>query len=328
MYMVGLLDLAQENYGPAQAAFDKYESLGGRGFNREHADLYAARRQFGQAVRVLRKYDTSELKAADLSMRLPDISYALDQGQWRAALAAAQALQKQSDSVSKLMSETYTGASLGLRSHEQGARVLPEWRNFVATEMRGAVNPDDPDIFASRFDALYGASQLARLGDVKAAQAVFDQLRQPVMQSGFPTLVDMATVLEAELSLAGNQPKAAIAALKPRVSGSELCIVHAVLLRAYRQANLPQEASQEAAWLMSHRGRAYVELNSNWLLQPSNVLESDLAILSGAELAEAAGDHAQARELLGKFTKAWQQPPGFVAERLLKLKAAINPQKG
>lgn len=85
-----------------------------------------------------------------------------------------------------------------------------------------------------------------------------DQLRQLVTQSGYPTLVDMTKVLEAELALAENHPKAAIAILRPRVVGSELCIVHAVLLRAYRQVNLPLEGLQEAAWLSAHRGLAYV----------------------------------------------------------------------
>jgi tetratricopeptide (TPR) repeat protein len=327
-YMAGLLNLAQENYGASEVAFNKYESLGGRGFNREHADLYAARRQFGQARRVLRKSDETGIKTVDLDMRLPEVTYLLDQGRWPEALEAANELRKVSATASKLRERAYSGMALGLRSYEKGAETLPEWRRFVAEEMRAAIRPDHPDAFSSRFAALYGASQLARLGDRPAAQSVLDQLSRPVAESGYPTLVDMAKVLEAELALTNEQPKAAIAMLAPRVVGSELCIVHAVLLRAYKQANLTQEAVQEASWLSAHRGRAYVEANSSWLLQPVNVLEADLAILSSAELAVAGGDPEQARLLLDRFSKAWRHPPGFVAERVLKLKSAISPQKG
>lgn len=327
MYLLGLLHLAQENYGPAEVAFNKFDSLGGGGFNREHADLYAAQRQFGQARRVLRKYEKSGLKAADLPMRLPEITYALDQGKWQDALFAVKQLQKESATTSKQLEQTYAGTALGLLTHERGAKVLPEWRRFVAGHMPNAIDPNDPDVFAARFASLYGASQLAYLGDASAAQKVLDQLRQPVLQSGYPTLVDMVAVLEAEMALAENQPTVAIALLKQRVTGSELFIVHAVLLRAHKKANQAQEAIQEVTWLTSHRGRAYVEANSNWLLQPINVLESDLALLSGAELALAVGDPEQARVWIGKFAKAWRQPPGFVAERVLNLKAALNLQK-
>ena len=242
-------------------------------------------------------------------------------------MAAAQVLYQQSANASKLMERTYFGMALSLRTYEKGIDALPEWRRFVETEMLGAVNPDDPDLFPSRFAALYGASQLARRGDARTAQMVLDQLREPIATSGYPTLVDMSKVLEAELALAGNDSSAAIAILRPRVVGSELCIVHSVLLRAYRRANLSQEAMQEAIWLSSRRGRAYVEANSGKLLQPMNVLESDLAILSAAELAEAAGDPDEARVWMSKFALAWRQPPGFVAERLLKLKTALSPRK-
>jgi putative peptide modification system cyclase len=328
MYLVGVLNLAQENYGEARAAFEKYEGLGGRGFNREHADLYAAQRQFSHARRVLRQGDRVGIPSADLNLRLPEITYPLDQGHWQEALRAAKGLEKEAAGASKLMERTLFGTALGLATYEQGTRTLRDWQRFTAAEMRGAADPNGAEIFPTRFAALYGGSQLARLGDPSAARRVLEQLRKPTEQSGYPTLIDMTKVLEAELALAENKPQAAIELLKSRVLGSELCIVHAVLLRAYRQANMTQEATGEAIWLSSHRGRAYVEWNSEFLLQPINVLESDLAILARAELAEASGNVDLARKLLVSFGKLWRQPPGFVAERVLKLEAALSSRKG
>jgi putative peptide modification system cyclase len=327
MYVDGVINLAQENYGQAEIAFNKYESLGGRGLNRDHGDLYAAQRKFGQADRVLRKADKAGVQAEDLNMRLPEITYVLDQGRWSGALSAAEALHKQTANSSRRVERTYYGMLLSLRTYGVGEAALPDWRRFVAGEMPKAVNPNDPDVFASRFAALYGASELAKRGDIKTAQDILQKLGNPIASSGYPTLVDMAKVLEAELALAAKNPRAAIAILAPRVNGSELCIVHATLLRAYQAENLLQEAMQEANWLIAHRGRAYVEANSGKLLQPTNVLESDMALLSGAELAEEAGDPKAAEAMIAKFTAAWRQPPGFAAERLLKLRAAINSRK-
>ena len=327
MYLLGLLDTAQEDYSGAEVSFNKYESLGGRGFNRDHADLYASERQFRRAEQVLKQADSTGIKAVDLEMRLSTITYPLDQGRWQAALNSARELQRDSAAVSKLLERIRFGTALGLVTFEQGSGALPDWRRFAAAELPSAGAPDGPDVFSLRFAALYGASQLAKLGDAQTARGVLKELRQPVEQSGYPTLVDMAKVVEAELSLAENRPDLAIEILKSRVHGSELCIVHAVLLRAYRQANLSQDAIREAQWLSSHRGRAYVEWNAERMLQPMNVLESDLAVLALAELANSDGDANKARQLLAKFALIWRQPPGFVAERVLKLNAAISSRK-
>ncbi|MEO7251686.1 MAG: putative peptide modification system cyclase [Arenimonas sp.] len=326
MYLVGVVNLAQENYAGAELAFKRYENLGGRGFNRDHGDLFAIRRQYFLAQRVLGKSEGSGIPSADLNMRLPEITYALDQGRWREALQATRTLEN-SPAASELMSRTYRGTGLALQTYELGTQIIPEWRRFSAEAMRGANDSKDGDVFSWRFAALYGASHLAQLGDTIPARALLDKLRQPVIQSGYPTLVDMVNVLEAELAIAEKHPTLAIAALKPRVTGSELCIVHAVLLRAYQQANSPTEAMQEAVWLSSHRGRAYVEWNSEYILQPINVLEADLAILSRAEMARAAGDLDLARRLLAGFEKAWPQPPGFVAARVIKLRDAVSVKR-
>jgi hypothetical protein len=95
--------------------------------------------------------------------------------------------------------------------------------------------------------------------------------------------------------------------------------VHSVLLRAYRHDGAPADARREAEWLAQHRGRAYVEWGDQFLLQPANVLETDLALLEAAEIARETGDRALAARQLDKFRAAWKQPPALVARRVASL---------
>ena len=63
------------------------------------------------------------------------------------------------------------------------------------------------------------------------------------------------------------------------------------------------------------------------MLQPVNVLESDLALLAGAELAEQAGDVGAANDWLGQFRAAWPEPPAFVRGRVDRLVARLGGGK-
>ena len=121
-----------------------------------------------------------------------------------------------------------------------------------------------------------------------------------------PINVDMARVLEAEIALQEGRPEAAIALLEPRKgSGNGLYQLHAVLLRAYLAAGREAEAMSLAGWLATHRGRAFSEPSAGYVLQPSNVVESNLALRAQALLARRAGDAAKAQAHDKAFASAW-----------------------
>jgi putative peptide modification system cyclase len=327
MYLNGLLHLAMENYPAADAAFRKYESLGGRGFNRDHGDLYAAQRQYARAERALRKSDATGMKAADLDMRLPEVTYVLDQGRWSEAVTAAGRLRTAAAAASPLQASAYEAIELELLSYGGDAKAAERWRVALAQAMAQSNGTSGADAFHSRFFALHAAAWLVRLGDAEAGQRTLTALGEPVANSGYPTLQDMLAILRAELALSDNKPQQAVAELKARVQGSELYRVHAALLRAYRQENAVPEARLQADWLASHRGRAYVEWSSQYLLQPGNVLISNLALLDAAELALAVDDVAATKAHLDKLTRAWRRPPAFVAGRLRQVQAGISSRK-
>ena len=124
-----------------------------------------------------------------------------------------------------------------------------------------------------------------------------------------------------------NSPGAAIDSLRARLDGGELNWVHVVLLRAYEQAGRAQDAREQADWISTHRGRAYVEWNSQYLLQPLNVLESNLALLKVAELARDAGDAKSAQAALRQLQSAWSAPPVPVAARMGAMQTWLSHRK-
>ena len=315
-YLLGMMNLALGRNEAAKAAFSSYESLGGGGYNLDYAALYASQRKFDDAQRILRKRPSFGMAGADLEMRLTEISYPADRGDINGAIKAAGALQKVASPGVPLQARAYDGMALSLRAYGDREAALPGLRRWVASEAKFAADPAHADQFHARFASLYGASLLARLGDVAAAEQVVGALRKDVSASGFPTLVDVLAMADAEIALARGNPSDAVTALTARVNGFELYQVHAVLMRAQLAAGDKGAALTEARWLAGNRGRAYVEWSSQYLLQPTNLVESNLALLVQAELLKQGNHPDQAAAALGEFGKAWPKPPDMVARRL------------
>ena len=326
LHLSGLLHLGMEHYGEARAAFERAESLGSRDPIRYHADTEAVQRNYAAAQRLLAGQGSTGFAGADLDARLPEITYAVDQGKLAEAIAAAKALA-QTHADAALQNRTFHATWLGLRSYAEGAAVLPELRVLARDELARALRPDDPDVVTSTFAALYAGAMAAKLGDQATGDAVLEALGSKAPALGYPAVDDMLAVLKAELAMQRNSPGAAIDSLRARLDGGELNWVHVVLLRAYEQAGRAQDAREQADWISTHRGRAYVEWNSQYLLQPLNVLESNLALLKVAELARDAGDAKSAQAALRQLQSAWSAPPVPVAARMGAMQTWLSHRK-
>lgn len=318
-YLAGLLAMGNEKFDLASASFTRYQALGKSGFNLDQANVHAARRDYERARQVLAKQPKSGVTDADLEMRLPEVNYAADRGRLDAAIRATLALEKAASSPDSLQARTFQGMRLVLSGYTDGAKALPGVRAFVSDALSRAGDLQQANLFQDRYAALYGAALAARLGDGKFAAGVADALRAPAAGSGYPALVDLVAIVDAEVLIAAGKPQAAVAILGGRVDGSELFQVHATLLRAHLAAKDDVRARQEATWLAGHRGRAYVEWGSQFLQQPGDLVESNLAILSLAEIDARAGDPKAAGARAAQFRAAWPQAPGFVSERLRAL---------
>ena len=328
VFLSGFLLVGMDRLPAAREAFEKAESLGMREPVRYLADSYAASRQFDRARQLVAGQHASGMAGFDLESRLPEITYPLDLGDWAAALSAAERLANTTNPDAALQSRTYRATWLGLRSYSPDAGLTGDLRALVSDELARATQPESADAVASTVAALFGSATLARLGDLDTARNTIAALETRAPALGYPAVDDMLAIARAELEMkSGNAAKAADG-LRKRVNGGELFAVHATLLRAFLQTGELADAGREAEWMATHRGLAYMEWSSMNLLQPLNVLESDLALLTSAELAKQAGDAALAQRQLEKFQEAWKHPPPMVEQRVSALKGWISQRKG
>jgi putative peptide modification system cyclase len=308
----------------AREAFERAEGLGLREPIRYYADSYAASRQFDRARQLISTSHPTGLAGFDLEARLPEITYAVDEGQWQQAVSTAEKLSKLAPGDAPLQSRTYRATWLGLRAYAPDAKLSGELRALVADELPRATEHDGAEVVPSTFASLFGSAMLARVGDVKSARETLAKLEHSAPALGYPAIDDMMAVAQAEVELSSGNAAQAVAQLRNRVNGDELVMVHATLLRAFLRTGELADAVREAEWLRAHRGLAYVEWNSQCLAQPLNVLESDLAMLSLAEISRQNGDVALAKRQLAQFLEIWKHPPPMVEQRVSSLQDWIS----
>lgn len=144
--------------------------------------------------------------------------------------------------------------------------------------------------------------------------------------SGYPNLEHMLAIVEAELSWREGRPDDAISRLESTVDGSELYLTHVALADAYAAAGRNDQALAAARWLVSHRGRAYLEWNASQMLQARNVIRSNLGWLLAAEQAHALSHDDDARASLAEFERVWPATAQreFLTARVDKLSAALR----
>jgi hypothetical protein len=166
-----------------------------------------------------------------------------------------------------------------------------------------------------------GAYLAARAGDESLAHSTLAATAREISGSGYTNLEHLQAIAEAEVAWRDGRAQEAIARLTPTVDGTELYLTHVALMDAYAAAGRNEDALREALWLTTHRGRAYLEINSLCVLQARNVVESDLAALRMAELAHALGRDAEAQQQLAAFDALWPRDarPLFAAARAERL---------
>jgi hypothetical protein len=191
-------------------------------------------------------------------------------------------------------------------------------RVFLDNEIGILKRKDDIDHPTAVFNVLIGAYLAARDGDLDLATTAISAAREDARDSGYPNLINMLAIAQAERARASERAQDAIALLKAELRGTELYLTHVALRDAYTSAGQDEAALDEAMWLAQHRGRAYEEYNSFQALQAFNVVESDLALLSQAELARKLDRADKSQQALDEFLSVWPdaQRIAFLSARL------------
>lgn len=317
-YLLGTIALAQDDFEAAARHLASARELDGDGLGLVHADLLAARRQFADAAALLDDFRPSGVPSNDVSVETSRVSLAIDQGQWAAALAAADLAVERAAPVSDLQASAFEVSRLALRSLEPTS-VDPRAIERVAARLRGRLDRDDVVL---RRQAAFGLAALAWVAAESGAPAlsrtVLAGVAEAVPPLGQPLASQMLVVAQARLAVAEGRATEALALLARLLDGSELFIARITHAQALAAAGRPAEAAAAWRWLRTHRGRAWAEFNSSMILRPLNVAWTQLAALRLAE-AEAAlpeSDDGAGREALDDFLRGWPEaelPAGIAA---------------
>lgn len=319
-YQLGMANLALGEYEAAIAAFTESNALKPSSYKRDFADTYASQRQFAQAQKVLASHVIGGFGDAFIEERLAQVSYPLDQGLWNKAIEVLKEWSPDIHKTAALDQWTFEGIRLSLRSYAPDAAFKEDLRNYLALQESRLKQANALDRRHLVFEILAAGWMAANNGDIKSAQHALATIKVYTREASFPANADMYLVVQAELEIADGQAKAAIARLEPRAAqGNELYFLHAVLMRAYAANKDYEKALQQADWLVARRGLAYVEYNSINMWQPTNVVESNLALLSAAQYADKLGRTQLAEKRRYEFTTAWPD-----AERLPQVARRIR----
>jgi len=314
LFQAGAMQLALNRYDDAVASFERAEALGIRGYKREYVEAYAAQRRFDDASRISGLQSEIGLRGADLEARQIEVSLPLDQGRFSEALAAAARLESEGSDAGAVNSRRLVGTHLVLRSYRPDADFPADLRRYAADLL--SVLPDADDLKRRHLlnQMMAAAWMAARTGDPETAGRMLEAARDEPLMDRYPILSSTRRIAEASLAMARGEPDAAIALLAKSVASDEgVYLEHATLMHAYAAGGQWGAAALAADWLASQRGRAYAEANGLGLLQPANLIESNLALAAGAEYSERLGRPEVAAELRKRFAAAWQ---GAEAEAL------------
>ncbi|MFI4969064.1 MAG: hypothetical protein ACHP7D_02580, partial [Lysobacterales bacterium] len=323
-YLLGTLQLGQEQYGEADRHFAKARELG---LTRTEFQLAsdAAQRKLDKLDAALAGEKVLPISDKDVSAQNLRISLAVDRGRWNGAWSALAADKLQLGGGISRGLRKLDGAEVSLRTlADPAGHDTTRIASFLDGEIAALATETGIDRSETIFHVLFAGYLAAARGDLKLAGSALAHAGPEARDRGYPVLSRMLAVTEAEVARASGKPEEAIRLLlKQPLDGTELCLTHVALMYAHLARGDRTAAMDQARWLANHRGRAYTEYNADWIARPFNVAQSDLALLQMAELARALGNRQQASLSLKAFRQAW---PGandlsFIAPRLGKLEA-------
>ena len=323
-YLLGVVHLEAGKYKDAEQAFSTSIHEGSHFQNTFYASVYAAQRKFKEALALLAKGRASGYGSYDIINSAFPIAMAVDQGDWLRAGKLLSATRTKADSLGPHIASRYAGMALSLNALDGTAAVaqVAALKDYLASAERMLAKANPVDRHELRFHVALAAYLAAHAGDVAVAKHAL-AIAGPASDADMPILDNLLAVAQAEIDRASGKPEDALATLKPLVNGSELYITHVALMGAYADAHDQTAALTEARWLSTHRGRAYGEINMQFMLEPFNVAESDLALLRAAELSNALGNKSNTQNSLAAFLSAWPQADKltWVAPRLRGLES-------
>lgn len=301
--MLGRVYLGMERYADATLAFDQALALGYADTARRRAAVEAAQRHFPVAARWLEKAGRkAPYPALDRTSRF------IDMGDWTAAATEATAalamVRHETDLDHRIFPLPAATATWLAGDRQRALALLKQTRQLALAAL---AQPYDADAADDAALVLSSALLSLRIGDAASPGDALAAVRAVPKVATLPMIAELATVVDAENARRHGDAARAVSLLEPLLTGHEQFQTHVALLEAYADAGRIAEAIQQARWVQSHRGLAYIELGGAQTLQGLNVYDSNLALLREAELQQKAGDPGAAARALQRFDRVWPE---------------------
>jgi putative peptide modification system cyclase len=301
LLLAGLF-LGNERYADAVRYYHLVEGITKATRTVDLAAAYAAQRMSGKTDEALARNNTTGSLDDDISAHSIEAAIAADRGDLDLVWKILEQAKQEAESVNVKRRLEFREIELSLRfATGLGANKndLHEFSAAALSELSKASQFDRTEI---QIYLLFAAYLSAAQSDVKYAHDVLGAIGPEPRGGDYPILNKLFMLAEAEIARASGKPAEAVKSLSKMVDGSELFLTHVVLLDAHVAMGEKAAALEQAQWLATHRGRAYVEQSVNSGI-PFSVIQTNIALLRSAELNFSLGNKEQAQRALAEFRK-------------------------
>jgi hypothetical protein len=273
-------------------------------------NLPIAERDYKAADEALAREDTHKFPAFEVEKEMRTASLELSRGRLDAARAAtvrAADLAAKSGLEASRQRARLADVAIALALDEKDARA--QLTHFIDDEIKRAAGAAAAFDYSSYANLALAAQLALRHGEQAAATRALATLKPLVENSDYFNLEQLYRTAACEVRITGDA-QAAVGCLEALLSDRSYYQTRVALLYAYRAAGDNEKALATARWLAEHRDRAVSEWVDQFVAQVPNLLASDDALVSAAELSAKTGHEADAARLLQQFATAWPNPEG------------------
>jgi tetratricopeptide (TPR) repeat protein len=313
--------LALGQYAKAGNSFDNAIARGYDGSLHRRMAVEAAQGNFAGASKLEQK-----LRNSDRYAYFERVSFAVDSARWNDAVRYAQAALQLVGSTTEFDARNFPmqlGVTKWLSGDVAGARE----QALVAVDrsLKSLGKEFDSDAVDDASIALAASLFALRLGDDSPAKRTLAVLEDKHSLMQVQSLKELSIVVRAELLRREGRPMESVALLRPLLAGNEHYQTRQALLNAYADAGDLKRALEQARWLQQKRGFAYTEQMCGFCVQALNVADSNLSVLSEAEILQTLGRHTEADKALERFDRRW--PVESLPDHLRSRRANVSASK-
>lgn len=293
--------LGLQEYKQAASAFDRAIVEGAKGSVRRRAAVDAAVRNLPEARRRL-----DGIPKDDPYAFFEKVSVELDAGAWRVADAKASEALMLAKSQGGFTARVFLVPQAVAKWYAGHPSDSLRYAHEAADEALGSLRESN-DAYAEQDVGLALASALVglRLGDRALAAKVLAFVGRNEHLLSLPQVPQLAAIVRAEDARIAGRVEEAVEILENQKGDAGLYQLHMALLEAYEAAGKTEEALEQAHWLRTNRGIAYIESSFGQCLQTLNVADSNASLLREALLLDRQGKRSDALKLLAKFDRLW-----------------------